>query len=637
MSFDISKLDSKVLEEFNSLSESERKIFLKVLDEFSNDGSSNTLIDLYRDDFDEIPVTIEEFLHNPEYLGKGLIGEDGKFTVFPYWVDVLKKVFPNNIQTAYRTLVLSGAIGLGKSFVAVLCILYQLYRMMCLKNPYTFYGLQPIDKITFSFMNITLDASKGVAWDKAQSLLQASPWFMARGTVSGRENIVWTPPKGIELIAGSQPRHVIGRAVFSNFCLDGETKILTTTGIHKICDLVDSEIQVYNFVDNNLYISDLCTVKPTIYTDEEIEIELEDGSIIKCTPEHRFLLKSGEYKEARFLTEEDEIEEYVFKNDTDISYDDYIKNIIKTRSQWGVPDSEYFESHHIIPKCLGGLGNIYYRRNRTKHENIIYLYPQEHYIAHKLLALENPDRTSLLNAWHMMAFPKGKTNRNIEISPNDYAKLRHDWSSKMHKNNNWLDKDGHPWNYGLTNIYSKESRLKMGPSGQHWQLSDETRKKMLEAAKKRDYSKLISPNIDKIVITNGIDVRFIKKDDTIPEHWYRGNCKTAGKHNMSNFTSDMRKARSDRVKGKLNPMYGSGYKISKGKNGRSIYNYYIDGKAFDCRIDLLDYLKIEFPDISDSTIRKIVNGNFGIRTVNKYQYVIDNLYWELKKDENKIY
>ena len=218
MPFDISKLDSKLLDEFNSLSESEKNIFLKVLDEFSKNGSSNTLIDLYKDDFDEIPVTIEEFLHNPEYLGKGLIGEDGKFTVFPYWVDVLKKVFPNNIQTAYRTLVLSGGIGLGKSFVAVLCILYQLYRMMCLKNPYTFYGLQPIDKITFSFMNITLDASKGVAWDKAQSLLQASPWFMARGTVSGRENIVWTPPKGIELIAGSQPRHVIGRAVFSNFC-----------------------------------------------------------------------------------------------------------------------------------------------------------------------------------------------------------------------------------------------------------------------------------------------------------------------------------------------------------------------------------------------------------------------------------
>ena len=40
--------------------------------------------------------------------------------------------------------------------------------MMCLKNPYLHYGLQDIDLITFAFINITLDAAKGVAWDKCQ-------------------------------------------------------------------------------------------------------------------------------------------------------------------------------------------------------------------------------------------------------------------------------------------------------------------------------------------------------------------------------------------------------------------------------------------------------------------------------------
>ena len=103
------------------------------------------------------------------------------------------------------------------TMVAMLMILYQLYKMICLKDPYVYYGLQPIDKITFALMNITLEASRGVAWDKIQQLLQASPWFMRHGTVKGTTNVEWQPPKGIELIPGSLPRHILGRAVYSAF------------------------------------------------------------------------------------------------------------------------------------------------------------------------------------------------------------------------------------------------------------------------------------------------------------------------------------------------------------------------------------------------------------------------------------
>lgn len=145
------------------LSEQERAEVMKILGELSDAGISKTYEDILYEDYEEIPVDVETFLKDPNYLGKGLINDEGQFTVFPYWVKVLKDIFPTNIDTAYNTLALTGAIGLGKSFEAVLCMLYQLYRMMCLKDPYIHYGLQPIDKITFAFMNITLDASKGVA------------------------------------------------------------------------------------------------------------------------------------------------------------------------------------------------------------------------------------------------------------------------------------------------------------------------------------------------------------------------------------------------------------------------------------------------------------------------------------------
>jgi len=211
------------LEQLNSLSPEERALALEILKEYSQEGFSNTLEDLKYSDFEEVPVDIMTFISDERYLGRGLYIKDEftgerKCTVFPYWVEKLKEIFPDNLTTRYNTVILTGSIGLGKSFIAVVCQLYLLYRMLCLKDPYTYYGMQPIDKITFSMLNVTLEAAQGVGWDKMQQLLQSSDWFMERGNMNAsRTNPQWQPPKGIELVFGSSNRHVVGRALFSNF------------------------------------------------------------------------------------------------------------------------------------------------------------------------------------------------------------------------------------------------------------------------------------------------------------------------------------------------------------------------------------------------------------------------------------
>lgn len=203
--------------EFQNLSQEEQNLVLQILSQYEKDGNSQIYNDIIYADYEEIPVDILTFLHDPHYLGNALINDEGKYSIFPYWEKFLKNVFPNNIDTNYNTAILSGGIGLGKSTIAVIGILYELYRMMCLKNPYKHYGLQEIDLITFAFINITLDAAKGVAWDKCQQLLQKSEWFMQRGTLSKSANPIWRPPKGIELITGSNTNHIIGRALFAVF------------------------------------------------------------------------------------------------------------------------------------------------------------------------------------------------------------------------------------------------------------------------------------------------------------------------------------------------------------------------------------------------------------------------------------
>ena len=201
--------------DFTKLTDEEKKEVVKILNQLSVNGTSDSYNKLLYSDYTEIPVDIETFLKSPRYLGKGLINSDGRFTVFPYWLDLLKKIFPDPLKPAkYNTLALTGSIGIGKSFVAVLIGLYELYRVMCLKDPYVYYGIQNIDTLSFATMNITLDASRGVAWDKMQQLLQLSDWFMEKGTLVGRSTKEWVPPKGIELISGSTPEHIIGRAIF---------------------------------------------------------------------------------------------------------------------------------------------------------------------------------------------------------------------------------------------------------------------------------------------------------------------------------------------------------------------------------------------------------------------------------------
>ena len=205
------------------LTPEEREAALSMLKEFGEKGYSEKYNELVYDDYDEIPVDIETFMRDKKYLGNGLIDPEGRMTVFPFWVETLKKIFPTNVDTAYNTVILTGAIGIGKSFVAVICQLYMMYRMLCLKDPYLYYGMQPIDKISFSQINITLDAAKGVAWGKMQQLLQSSPWFMSHGKITGKEEFVWKPAKkpgqigDIELVVGSKNNHIIGRAVFCSF------------------------------------------------------------------------------------------------------------------------------------------------------------------------------------------------------------------------------------------------------------------------------------------------------------------------------------------------------------------------------------------------------------------------------------
>lgn len=295
-------------EELASLTPDEQKVLINLISELGDYGASNTLKSLWYEDYEEIPVDIDTFIDDPYYLGDSL-GEDA---VYPFWRGVLRDLFAPDAK--YFECILTGAIGIGKTTIACIGLAYMLHKLLCLKNPPSFYGLSKMSTMTINFFNVTLDLSYGVAYKKLQSMLLNSPWFLEHGTVAGTKNQVYIPNKGIQLVVGSSEKHALGQDVF---CVSGDTKVATLEGIFEIKNLVGKK---HNFIqldnDNRLVLSNPCKVIPTKEVDELLEIELDNGEVIHCTEDHLIMLSDGSYKKAGELTPEDDLMEV----DSNVTY-----------------------------------------------------------------------------------------------------------------------------------------------------------------------------------------------------------------------------------------------------------------------------------------------------------------------------
>lgn len=201
-----------------------------------------------------------------------------------------------------------------------------------------------------------------------------------------------------------------------------------------------------------------------------------------------------------------------------MNYNDFIKNILKTRGRFNC-GTEYHERHHIIPKCIGGTDDK---------NNLIDLYAKEHFIAHKLLAKENPNNLSLIQAYNIMAFTNNKNQNRYELSPDEYEEVRKAYSQALKEK--YKDKTKHPCygthlseerkkkigeinknnKYCVGRVVSQETREKIGNANRN--PSQETRKKMSESQKKRNLNGGKNPRARKIIRLSDLKVYDCIKD-----------------------------------------------------------------------------------------------------------------------------
>lgn len=97
------------------------------------------------------------------------------------------------------------------------------------------------------------------------------------------------------------------------------------------------------------------------------------------------------------------------------------------------PGYVYYEGHHVVPKCLGGLGSS----KDWNHSNIVPLTPKEHFLAHKLLVEIYPDSTGIIQAFCYLS------RLNQQTASRKYQDLRSVLSENISNRQKGKKRPGH--------------------------------------------------------------------------------------------------------------------------------------------------------------------------------------------------
>lgn len=123
------------------------------------------------------PVDVATFATDKKFLGLSLYPENvAELTrmanpVVPGMTSGLRLGAPN------REIVLTGALGLGKTTIMDILLLYQVYILSCLDSPQTLLGLDPASEIVLVAQSLGFKTTKKVIYDRIYNMVSASLYF----------------------------------------------------------------------------------------------------------------------------------------------------------------------------------------------------------------------------------------------------------------------------------------------------------------------------------------------------------------------------------------------------------------------------------------------------------------------------
>jgi len=141
------------------------------------------------DEFEESPVTLEQFVTDKNYLGLPPLSEY-QYTMLKASTQIYKQETLINIygevegrkifKQTCNEIILQLGKGSGKDYTSTIACAYVVYLLLCLKDPAVYYGKPPGDAIDIINIAINAQQANRVFFKGFNQRIEKSPWFQGR-------------------------------------------------------------------------------------------------------------------------------------------------------------------------------------------------------------------------------------------------------------------------------------------------------------------------------------------------------------------------------------------------------------------------------------------------------------------------
>jgi hypothetical protein len=173
--------------EVQKLSATDKDALLSLLLD-AQAGDADALKALNTFIYEEVPVSMEEFL-----LGKRYMGLEGRIN--PEKIEILTAFDQPHVRTGWFAVGSGG----GKGFSVSCMMSRQVYKLLCLRRPDLFYLLGPGSQISIINLSVAKDQAKAVVFNEFMARVKYCPWLANKYKESSRQCFF---PKGVAVLSG---------------------------------------------------------------------------------------------------------------------------------------------------------------------------------------------------------------------------------------------------------------------------------------------------------------------------------------------------------------------------------------------------------------------------------------------------